>query len=57
MDGFSPASSKPSANADIHESTTAREIVNDFAGSKLDWFVTGYGTGGTLVGVARAVAA
>ena len=42
-----------SANADIHESTTAREIVNDFAGSKLDWFVTGYGTGGTLVGVAR----
>jgi len=41
------------ANADIHESTTAREIVNDFAGSRLDWFVTGYGTGGTLVGVAR----
>jgi cysteine synthase A len=42
-----------SANADIHESTTAREIVNDFAGSRLDWFVTGYGTGGTIVGVAR----
>jgi cysteine synthase A len=41
------------ANADIHESTTAREIVNDFAGTRLDWFVTGYGTGGTLVGVAR----
>lgn len=41
------------ANADIHESTTAREIVNDFANSRLDWFVTGYGTGGTLVGVAR----
>lgn len=35
------------ANADIHESTTAREIVNDFAGSRLDWVVTGYGTGGT----------
>src|SRR5580698_2496791 len=43
------------ANADIHESTTAREIVNDFAGSRLDWFVTGYGTGGTAVGVARVL--
>lgn len=44
-----------SANADIHESTTAREIVNDFADTRLDWFVTGYGTGGTLVGVARVL--
>jgi len=43
------------ANADIHESTTGREIVNDFAESRLDWFVTGYGTGGTLVGVARVL--
>ena len=43
------------ANADIHESTTAREIVNDFARSRLDWFVTGYGTGGTLVGIARVL--
>ena len=43
------------ANADMHESTTAREIVNDFAGKRLDWFVTGYGTGGTLVGVARVL--
>jgi cysteine synthase len=43
------------ANADIHESTTAREIINDFAGSRLDWFVTGYGTGGTVVGVARVL--
>jgi cysteine synthase A len=43
------------ANADIHESTTGREIVNDFAGTKLDCFVTGYGTGGTLVGVARVL--
>src|SRR6202521_4414791 len=30
------------ANAAIHEATTAREIINDFAGSRLDWFVTGY---------------
>lgn len=43
------------ANADIHESTTGPEIINDFAGSRLDWFVTGYGTGGTLVGVARVL--
>jgi cysteine synthase A len=43
------------ANADIHEATTAREIINDFAGSRLDCFVTGYGTGGTLVGVARVL--
>ena len=39
------------ANAAIHEATTAREIIADFAGSRLDWFVTGYGTGGTLAGV------
>ncbi|MFC6488604.1 cysteine synthase A [Nitratireductor sp. GCM10026969] len=43
------------ANADIHESTTAREIINDFAGSRLDWFVTGYGTGGTVAGVGRVL--
>src|SRR5580698_10078878 len=43
------------ANAAIHEATTAREIINDFAGSRLDWFVTGYGTGGTLAGVAKVL--
>ncbi|ODM41156.1 PLP-dependent cysteine synthase family protein [Cereibacter johrii] len=43
------------ANADIHEATTAREIVADFAGERLDWFVTGYGTGGTVTGVARVL--
>jgi cysteine synthase A len=43
------------ANAAIHEATTAREIINDFAGSRLDWFVTGYGTGGTVVGVSRVL--
>ena len=41
------------ANADFHSRTTAREIVNDFAGEKLDYWVTGIGTGGTLKGVAR----
>ena len=44
-----------SANADIHESTTAREILADFAGAPLDYWVTGYGTGGTVTGVARAL--
>ena len=43
------------ANADIHEATTGREIVNDFAGSRLDYFVSGYGTGGTLTGVGRVL--
>ena len=43
------------ANADIHESTTAQEIVADFKGKKLDYFVTGYGTGGTVAGVARVL--
>ncbi|MCB4771303.1 PLP-dependent cysteine synthase family protein [Ancylobacter sp. Lp-2] len=43
------------ANADIHEATTGREIINDFAGSRLDLFVTGYGTGGTLAGVGRVL--
>jgi cysteine synthase len=43
------------ANADIHEMTTAREILGDFAGSRLDYFVTGYGTGGTITGVGRVL--
>jgi cysteine synthase len=43
------------ANAAIHEATTAREIINDFSGSRLDWFITGYGTGGTVAGVAKVL--
>jgi cysteine synthase A len=42
-------------NAKIHENTTAREIIADFAGEKLDYWITGYGTGGTLTGVARVL--
>jgi len=42
-------------NAKIHENTTAREIIADFKGEKLDYFVTGYGTGGTLTGVGRVL--
>ncbi|QFT96842.1 hypothetical protein FIU85_05985 [Roseovarius sp. THAF8] len=43
------------ANADIHEATTAREILGDFEGERLDYWVTGYGTGGTVTGVARVL--
>lgn len=44
-------------NADIHEHTTAREILGDFDGQKLDYWVTGYGTGGTVTGVGRVLRA
>ena len=43
------------ANPDYHSRTTAREILNDFAGERLDYWVTGYGTGGTLKGVGRVL--
>ncbi len=43
------------ANADIHENTTAQEILGDFDGQNLDYWVTGYGTGGTVSGVARVL--
>jgi cysteine synthase A len=44
------------ANADYHSRTTAREIIRDFEGRRLDYWVTGFGTGGTLKGVARVLA-
>ncbi|MEA2889784.1 MAG: cysteine synthase [Bradyrhizobium sp.] len=44
------------ANPDIQSRTTAREILDDFAGERLDYWVTGYGTGGTLKGVGRVLA-
>ncbi|NVK60905.1 MAG: pyridoxal-phosphate dependent enzyme [Rhodobacteraceae bacterium] len=42
-------------NADIHEATTAREILGDFEGERLDYVVTGYGTGGTVAGLGRVL--
>jgi cysteine synthase len=43
------------ANADVHSRTTAREILDDFADVRLDAWVTGFGSGGTLKGVARVL--
>jgi cysteine synthase A len=43
------------ANADVHSRTTAREIIDDFSDEPLHCFVSGFGTGGTLKGVARAL--
>ena len=42
-------------NATIHENTTARELLADFDGERLDYWVTGYGTGGTITGVGRVL--
>jgi cysteine synthase A len=42
-------------NADIHARTTAREILTAFRGRRLDYWVTGTGTGGTLAGVGRVL--
>ena len=42
-------------NADIHESTTAREILGDFDGKPLDQVVLGFGTGGTATGLGRVL--
>jgi cysteine synthase A len=43
------------ANADAHSRTTAPEILEDFEGERLDYWVTGFGTGGTLKGVSRVL--
>lgn len=43
------------ANADAHSRTTAEEILDCFEGKKLDYFVTGFGTGGTLKGTSRVL--
>jgi cysteine synthase A len=45
------------ANAEVHTRTTAREILADFEGEAIEAFVSGFGTGGTLLGVARGLKA
>ena len=43
------------ANPAYHRSTTGPEIVQDFVGKRLDYFVTGWGTGGTLTGAGEII--
>src|SRR5246127_1534440 len=43
------------ANPAYHRSTTGPEILQDFAGKRLDFFVTGWGTGGTLTGAGEMI--
>ena len=43
------------ANPDYHRKTTAVEIINDFKNNKLDYFVSGWGTGGTITGVGEVL--
>jgi cysteine synthase A len=45
------------ANPEFHANTTGPEILRDFAGKRLDYWVTGYGTGGTLSGAGRVLKA
>lgn len=45
------------ANSRYHAQTTGPEILSDFAGKDLDYFITGYGTGGTFSGVAKMLKA
>ncbi|NIV17516.1 MAG: cysteine synthase A [Woeseiaceae bacterium] len=45
------------ANPDFHARTTGPEILSDFAAMRLDYWVTGYGTGGTLSGAGRVIKA
>jgi len=43
------------ANPAFHRQTTAAEILRDFAGKRLDYFISGWGTGGTLTGVGEVL--
>ena len=43
------------ANPSFHRNTTGAEIIQDFAGKRLDWFVTGWGTGGTATGAGEVI--
>jgi len=43
------------ANPAYHRNTTGPEILSDFAGKRLDYFVTGWGTGGTLTGAGQMI--
>jgi cysteine synthase A len=52
---YLPRQFENEANPEVHTRTTAREILADFEGERLYAFVSGFGTGGTLLGVARGL--
>ena len=52
---FLPRQFANEANPAIHRSTTGPEILSDFAGQRLDYFVSGYGTGGTITGAGQMI--
>jgi cysteine synthase A len=54
---FLPRQFQNPANPAYHASTTGPEILSDFAGKRLDYWVTGWGTGGTMSGAGRTLKA
>jgi len=54
---FLPRQFRNPANPAYHASTTGPEILSDFAGKRLDYWVTGWGTGGTMSGAGRTLKA
>ena len=53
--GFLARQFQNPANAEYHANTTGPEILRDFAGERLDFWVTGWGTGGTLTGAGKTL--
>ncbi len=52
---FLPRQFENPANPAYHRNTTGPEILRDFAGRRLDYFVSGWGTGGTLTGAGQVI--
>jgi len=52
---FQPGQFENEVNAEVHSRTTAREILDDFDGENIDYWLSGFGTGGTLKGVAATL--
>jgi len=55
MAGSSPDNLKNEAGPMIHRNTTGPEILDSFRNRRLDYWVTGYGTGGTLTGAGQVI--